>query len=53
PKTFSGFAPNRFFATLRALDQGQWTLIHAERAPGSNALALAINDRLTRAAAKR
>lgn len=41
------------FAKLRALDQGQWTLIHAERAPGANALALAINDRLTRAAAKR
>jgi len=41
------------FAKLRALDQGKWTLIHAERAPGDNALALAINDRLTRAAAKR
>lgn len=46
-------AAKSLFATLRALDQGQWTLIHAERAPGANALALAINDRLTRAAAKR
>jgi L-threonylcarbamoyladenylate synthase len=46
-------AAKALFATLRALDQGQWTLIHAERAPGSNALAIAINDRLTRAAAKR
>lgn len=46
-------AAKKLFATLRALDQGQWALIHAERAPGTNALALAINDRLTRAAAKR
>ena len=46
-------AAKSLFATLRALDQGKWTLIHAERAPGTNALALAINDRLTRAAAKR
>ncbi len=46
-------AAKALFATLRALDQGNWTLIHAEQAPGTNALALAINDRLTRAAAKR
>ena len=41
------------FATLRDLDGGTWARIHAERAPGRSALALAINDRLTRAAAKR
>ncbi|MFT3783774.1 MAG: L-threonylcarbamoyladenylate synthase [Nibricoccus sp.] len=41
------------FASLRTLDRGSWTQIHAERAPGNSALALAINDRLTRAAAKR
>lgn len=46
-------AAKALFATLRTLDQGEWTLIHAERAPGTDALALAINDRLTRAAAKR
>jgi len=46
-------AAKALFATLRALDQGNWKQIHAERAPGTNALALAINDRLTRAAAKR
>jgi L-threonylcarbamoyladenylate synthase len=46
-------AAKNLFATLRALDQGQWTQIHAERALGQDALALAINDRLTRAAAKR
>jgi len=46
-------AAKSLFATLRALDQCRWTLIHTERAPGTNALALAINDRLTRAAAKR
>jgi L-threonylcarbamoyladenylate synthase len=46
-------AAKTLFATLRRLDQGKWKTIHAERAPGDNALALAINDRLTRAAAKR
>jgi len=46
-------AAKTLFATLRKLDAGQWTKIHAERAPGDSALALAINDRLTRAAAKR
>jgi L-threonylcarbamoyladenylate synthase len=46
-------AAKALFATLRELDAGRWTKIHAERAPGESALALAINDRLTRAAAKR
>ncbi|HEU5077781.1 MAG TPA: L-threonylcarbamoyladenylate synthase [Opitutaceae bacterium] len=41
------------FATLRQLDKGNWKRIHAELAPGDSALATAINDRLTRAAAKR
>jgi L-threonylcarbamoyladenylate synthase len=46
-------AAKALFATLRELDAGGWKLLHAERAPGDSALALAINDRLTRAAAKR
>ena len=46
-------AAKALFATLRELDAGNWKKIHAERAPGGSALALAINDRLTRAAAKR
>ncbi|MFT3869246.1 MAG: L-threonylcarbamoyladenylate synthase [Nibricoccus sp.] len=46
-------AAKNLFAKLRALDQGKWKQIRAERAPGQDALALAINDRLTRAAAKR
>ena len=46
-------AAKALFATLRQLDAGHWKKIHAERAPSDNALALAINDRLTRAAAKR
>jgi L-threonylcarbamoyladenylate synthase len=41
------------FATLRRLDKGDWKRLHAELAPGESALALAINDRLARAAAKR
>lgn len=41
------------FAALRSLDRAGWSCIHAELAPGKSALALAINDRLTRAAAKR
>lgn len=45
-------AARALFATLRALDRGGWKRIHAERASGTEALALAINDRLTRAAAK-
>jgi L-threonylcarbamoyladenylate synthase len=46
-------AARRLFAVLRALDDGKWTRIHAELAPGREGFALAINDRLTRAAAKR
>ena len=46
-------AAHRLFDQLRALDNGNWTHIHAELAPGDSALALAINDRLQRAAAKR
>jgi L-threonylcarbamoyladenylate synthase len=46
-------AAHTLFATLRRLDNGRWKKIHAELAPGSSALAVAINDRLTRAAAKR
>jgi L-threonylcarbamoyladenylate synthase len=46
-------AAKALFASLRKLDAGRWIKIHAEQAPGDNALALAINDRLTRAAAKR
>jgi L-threonylcarbamoyladenylate synthase len=46
-------AARGLFAQLRALDQGIWRRIHCEMAPGSSALALAINDRLRRAAAKR
>ena len=45
-------AAHHLFDRLRFLDGGNWTRIHAEIAPGSNALALAINDRLERAAAK-
>lgn len=45
-------AAHRLFDQLRALDGGAWSRIHAELAPGSDALALAINDRLARAAAK-
>ncbi|PTY06318.1 threonylcarbamoyl-AMP synthase [Opitutaceae bacterium EW11] len=46
-------AAHSLFATLRRLDRGKWTRIHAELARGQSALAIAINDRLTRAAAKR
>jgi L-threonylcarbamoyladenylate synthase len=46
-------AAHNLFNQLRMLDSGGWTQIHAELAPGSSALALAINDRLSRAAAKR
>ena len=41
----------RLFATLRMLDERGFARIHAELAPG-NGLALAINDRLRRAAAR-
>jgi L-threonylcarbamoyladenylate synthase len=46
-------AAKTLFGSLRKLDAGRWLKIHTERAPGESALALAINDRLTRAAAKR
>jgi L-threonylcarbamoyladenylate synthase len=46
-------AAKGLFATLRRLDGERWKRIFAELAPGDSALALAINDRLTRAAAKR
>lgn len=41
------------FASLRSLDQAGWRRIHVEVPAGSDGLALAIRDRLTRAAAKR
>jgi L-threonylcarbamoyladenylate synthase len=46
-------AARGLFGTLRALDGGAWKRIHVELAPGADAFALAINDRLMRAAAKR
>jgi L-threonylcarbamoyladenylate synthase len=46
-------AAHNLFNQLRMLDSGGWKQIHAELAPGNSALALAINDRLSRAAAKR
>lgn len=46
-------AAHNLFDMVRALDDGRWACIHAELAPGKAALALAINDRLSRAAAKR
>lgn len=46
-------AAHNLFEQLRTLDNGGWTRIHAEAAPGDSALATAINDRLARAAAKR
>jgi len=45
-------AAHHLFSKLRALDSGAWSRIHAEKASGDG-LALAINDRLKRAAAKR
>jgi len=45
-------AARGLFAMLRKLDGGGWKRIHAERVRGTEALSLAINDRLTRAAAK-
>jgi len=47
-----GEAAHALFATLRRLDRAGWKKIHAELAPGKSALALAINDRLGRAAAR-
>lgn len=46
-------AAHSLFNQLRRLDEGSWSLIHAELAPGKTALAVAINDRLSRAASKR
>lgn len=46
-------AAHNLFDRLRELDNGRWSHIHAEIAPGLDALALAVNDRLRRAAAKR
>jgi L-threonylcarbamoyladenylate synthase len=46
-------AAHHLFDQLRTLDNGSWSQMHAELAPGTSALALAINDRLARAAAKR
>jgi L-threonylcarbamoyladenylate synthase len=46
-------AAHNLFEQLRSLDKGGWTQIRAERAGGKSALALAINDRLSRASAKR
>ena len=45
-------AARRLFGRLRQLDAGGWSQLHVETAPGRSALALAINDRLARAAAK-
>lgn len=52
PNAFDQAAHN-LFDRLRSLDNGDWSHIHAELAPGADALALAVNDRLQRAAAKR
>lgn len=46
-------AAHHLFDRLRTLDMAGWKRMHAELAPGRDALALAINDRLSRAAAKR
>lgn len=46
-------AAHNLFDRLRMLDDGSWPRIQAELALGTDALALAINDRLARAAAKR
>ncbi|MBW8781244.1 MAG: threonylcarbamoyl-AMP synthase [Verrucomicrobia bacterium] len=46
-------AAHRLFDVLRQLDDGRWRKIHAELIPGRAALAMAVNDRLARAAAKR
>jgi L-threonylcarbamoyladenylate synthase len=52
PNAFDQAAHN-LFDCLRSLDSGDWSHIHAELASGNDALALAVNDRLRRAAAKR
>jgi L-threonylcarbamoyladenylate synthase len=43
----------QLFAALRALDAAGWRRLHAELPAGTEGLAPAIRDRLTRAAAKR
>lgn len=45
-------AARRLFAVLRDLDVAGYTRLHLERAPGTDGLAAAINDRLARAAAR-
>lgn len=45
-------AAHNLFSVLRDLDSGNWKQIHAEKAIGSD-IAVAINDRLIRAASKR
>ena len=46
-------AARSLFGMLRSLDDGRWKRIHVELTPGTDGFALAINDRVTRAAAKR
>ncbi|HEY0943811.1 MAG TPA: L-threonylcarbamoyladenylate synthase [Opitutaceae bacterium] len=46
-------AARRLFDLLQRLDTGKWRRIHMELASGEDGLAVAINDRLRRAAAKR
>lgn len=48
-----GQAAHRLFDQLRTIDDGNWSHIYGELATGTRALALAINDRLVRASAKR
>ena len=45
-------AAHNLFDRLRSLDTGGWRSIHAELAAGDDPLVAAINDRLSRAAAK-
>ena len=45
-------AARRLFARLRELDAGGYRHLHLEAAPGEDGFALAINDRLRRAAAR-
>jgi L-threonylcarbamoyladenylate synthase len=45
-------AARRLFACLRELDAAGYRHLHLEAAPGEDGFALAINDRLRRAAAR-
>ena len=45
-------AARRLFARLRELDAAGYRHLHLESAPGEDGYALAINDRLRRAAAR-